>query len=77
MSRLFELCGKKKQIGRQSKHRKGVAGKQWAKRAPKTLRVFRPNLQKVTINGTQMVLCTKCLKRIKMEKTTKDLKIGH
>ncbi|MGB9637330.1 MAG: large ribosomal subunit protein bL28 [Microgenomates group bacterium] len=67
MSRVCDLCGKKKQIGRQSRHRKGVAGKQWAKRAQKTVRVFKPNLQSVTINGKKMTLCTKCLKLMKKE----------
>jgi len=65
MSRICDLCGKKKQIGRQSKHRKGVAGKQWAKRAQKTVRVFKPNLQSVTVNGVKMTLCTKCIKLIR------------
>ena len=63
-----DICSKRRQIGRQSRHKKGVAGKQWAKRAPKTVRIFKPNLQNVTIDGKKMRLCTKCLKRIKADK---------
>lgn len=70
MSNRCQLCDKKKQIGRQSRHKKGVAGKQWAKRAPKTLRVFKVNLQPVTIKGTRMLLCTKCIKLLKQNKET-------
>lgn len=68
MSRICDLCGKKKQIGRQSRHRKGVAGKQWAKRAQKTVRVFKVNLHQVTIDGVRMKLCAKCIKRMKADK---------
>lgn len=71
MSRVCDICGKKKQIGRQSRHRRGVAGKQWAKRAPKTLRVFEANLHFTTIDGKRMKLCAKCIKMLrgKQEKT--------
>lgn len=52
--------------GRQSTHKRGVAGKRWKKRAQKTLRTFKPNLQKiaVTFDGqkVQMRLCTDCIK---------------
>lgn len=71
MARRCELCDKKKQIGRQSRHRKGVAGKQWAKRAQKTVRVFKANLQPFTVDGKRMLLCTKCIKKIKSEKASK------
>jgi large subunit ribosomal protein L28 len=49
-----------------------VAGKRWKKRAPKTIRVFRANLQKATVieNGkkVQKKLCTKCIKKIRGKK---------
>ncbi len=52
-----------------------MAGGRWKKRAPKTLKVFSPNLQKVQIMvgkvAKQVKLCTKCLKRVK-----KDMKDG-
>lgn len=70
MSRVCDICSKKRQVGRQSRHKKGVAGKQWAKRAPKTVRIFKPNLQNATIDGKKMRLCAKCLKKIKKEKTS-------
>ncbi len=68
MGRICYLCQKSKQIGRQSRHKKGVAGKQWAKRAQKTTRVFKANLQSVTIDGKRMLLCTKCIKLLKQNK---------
>jgi len=68
-------CGKTVLFGRRHTHHRGVAGGRWKKRAPKTRRIFRPNLQKVTIleNGKEkkVKLCTKCIKRIK-----KDVKDG-
>lgn len=68
-------CGKGKLLGRQHTHHRGVAGGRWKKRAPKTLKVFSPNLQKVHIMvgklAKQVKLCTKCLKRVK-----KDMKDG-
>jgi len=74
MSFRCDICSKKKQIGRQGRHKKGVAGKQWAKRAQKTVKIFRPNLHKATIDGIQMLLCTRCLKRIKLEKSSVEKK---
>jgi len=68
-------CGKTVLFGRTHTHHRGVAGGRWKKRAPKTRRIFRPNLQKVTIlekgKKKQVKLCAKCIKRIK-----KDLKEG-
>ena len=64
-------CGKGILLGRSHTHHRGVAGGRWKKRAPKTQRVFEPNLQSVTIrlNGTikQVKLCTKCLKRVRKD----------
>lgn len=63
-------------IGRQHKHHPGVAGGRWKKRAPKTLKVFRPNLHwaRILVEGTRkrVRLCTKCLRLAKqaMKKTT-------
>jgi len=66
MAFVCDYCSKGKIQSRQSRHRKGVAGKQWAKRAQSTLRVFSPNLQCATIDGVKLRLCTKCLKRLKI-----------
>ncbi len=64
-------CGKGILFGRSHTHHRGVAGGRWLKRAPKTQRVFAPNLQKVAIieSGEQMrvKICTKCLKRVKKD----------
>lgn len=74
MNRCYH-CGKGVLYGRRHTHHRGVAGGRWKKRAPKTRRIFRPNLQKVNIIEDDLVkrvrLCMKCLKRIK-----KDLKDG-
>ena len=75
MSYRCDLCNKGKQIGRQSRHRKGVAGKQWAKRAQKTLRVFKPNLQWVTVEGAKLKLCSNCIKLLKTNQAVKS-KVG-
>jgi large subunit ribosomal protein L28 len=66
---VCEICGKHKTIGRSQQHRRGVAGRRWKKRAQKTPRVFKPNLQKKTVvvagDKKQMKICTKCIKRIR------------
>jgi ribosomal protein L28 len=46
-----------------------VAGKQWLKRAPKTVKIFKPNLHVTRLekNGkkAKVKVCTKCLRRVK------------
>ena len=58
-------CGKGVLFGRSHTHHRGVAGGRWKKRAPKTQRVFEPNLQKVEVMESGKVmrvkLCTKCV----------------
>ena len=75
MANICYHCGKTVLFGRSHTHHRGVAGGRWKKRAPKTRRIFYPNLQKVTIlekgREKQVKLCAKCIKRIK-----KDLKEG-
>jgi len=63
MAYICDTCGKGTVHGRQSTHKRGVAGKRWKKRAPVTLRTFKPNLQKIA----GMRLCAKCLKKFKKE----------
>jgi large subunit ribosomal protein L28 len=67
-------CKKKAVAGRSHTHHRGVAGGRWKKRAPKTQRLFKPNLHKVYIilqdKKQRVLLCSKCLKRVK--KDTKD-----
>lgn len=79
MAYICEICGKKTVHGRSQQHRRGVAGKRWRKRAQSTKRVFRPNLQKKTVvmsggDKQKMLLCSKCIKRIKNFGSIKSLK---
>jgi large subunit ribosomal protein L28 len=75
MSYICDICGKKSVMGRSQKHRRGVAGKRWKKRAQATPRSFRPNLQRVTLlvsgEKRKMRICAKCLKRIKKYRSIK------
>lgn len=63
-------------MGNSQSHHRGVAGKRWKKRAQKTPRLFKVNLQKasVLIGGEtkSMRLCAKCIKRIKKYKSIGD-----
>lgn len=62
---MCEICGKTALYGRQGSHHKGVAGGKWKKRAPRTQKVFLPNLHYANISGSRMRLCTKCLRTMK------------
>ncbi len=61
MSYMCDNCGRGVQYGETSTHHRGVAGNRWKKRAPKTRKVFKPNLHK----WMGMKLCTKCLRMLK------------
>lgn len=65
-------CGKGIIIGRQHKHHPGVAGGRWKRRAPKTVKVFHPNLHAARLliagNYKRVKLCTKCLRLMRKEK---------
>ncbi len=65
------LCGKGKLMGLQHTHHPGVAGGRWKKRAPHTVKIFRPNLHPahMTVNGTRrkVYLCTKCQRIVKAQ----------
>ena len=71
MAYRCELCDKKTRAGRQSKHHPGVAGQQWKRRAPSTIRSFEPNLHWVTLplkgTLTRVKACTNCIKRVKFD----------
>ena len=58
-----EECGKKTQFGRSIQHQH--SGK-WFRRAPKTNRVFKPNVhRKLVMKNGEMVrmnICTRCLR---------------
>ncbi len=63
------LCDKGIMVGKQHRHHKGVAGSRWIRRAPKTQKIFKPNLHytRVAVGGMmkRVRLCTKCLRRVK------------
>lgn len=71
MAYICAYCGKGKTVGRQHRHKRGVAGKRWNSRTTVTGRDFKPNLQKFTMekNGSKetILLCTKCIKKFKKE----------
>lgn len=81
MAFICDNCGKGTVHGRQSTHGRGVAGKRWKKRAQKTIRTFKPNLQTVSllVSGkmVSMRLCTDCIRRFKkdgkMKKTARTV----
>lgn len=68
---MCDNCGKTTVMGRQSSHGRGVAGRRWKKRAQKTVRSFKPNLQKISMmvegKKIQFKLCTSCIKRFKKD----------
>ncbi|MEI7652800.1 MAG: L28 family ribosomal protein [bacterium] len=70
MARCF-ITGKGNLYGRSHTHHRGVAGGRWKKRAPKTNRIFKPNLQPVTIlvDGMrkQVRISASALKRVKKD----------
>lgn len=76
MSYVCQICGKVNVMGRSQRHGRGVAGKRWRKRAQTTPKLFKVNLQAVTlvINDVkkQMRICAKCLKRIRKYGSIKD-----
>jgi len=71
MAAMCAVCGKSAQFGKSYTHHRGVAGGRWKKRAQKTNRIFKVNLQRVTaVEGgfrMQVRLCGKCIKRIKKD----------
>ncbi len=81
MAYICESCGKKIVAGRTQVHHRGVAGKRWKKRAPMTLRTFKPNLQNTTIlvdgTWTKMKLCAKCIKKFKSKGLTASSQTSH
>jgi len=64
-------CGKGLLYGRSHTHHRGVAGGRWKKRAPKTQRIYKANLVRLSIiekgKTMRVRLCTKCLKRIRKD----------
>jgi len=69
------VSGKTSQFGSTHKHHRGVAGGRWRKRAQHEMRMFKANLQPVTIiedgKKKKVKLATDVIKRIK-----KDIRDG-
>jgi len=78
MAYICDICGKSIVYGRSQRHGRGVAGKRWSKRAQVTPRLFKPNLQKVSVivNGVkkQMTICAKDLKKLRSVEKGKSYK---
>lgn len=70
MATACAICGKGAQYGRNIRH---VHSGSWELRAPRTQRIYKPNLQSVrtTVGGTPVKLkvCAKCLKAGKVKRT--------
>ena len=79
MARICANCGKTKVVGKSKQHRRGVAGKRWKDRVTPTPRLFRANIQNVTleVNGKKFKtkLCAKCIKRRKRDEQIKFAQI--
>src|SRR3989344_5475589 len=82
MAMKCDMCGKGRMVGKQHKHHPGVAGGRWKRRAPKTQKIFKPNLHssRILVGTTyqRMKLCTKCLRRARAaEVATKEAGISR
>lgn len=69
MALRCDNCTKGVMMGKSHKHHPGVAGGRWKRRAPKTAKMFRPNLHSTRVlvgtNYQRLKLCTKCLRLAK------------
>lgn len=76
MAYSCDHCGKGVQIGRNIRHKRGVAGGRWKRKAQKTPRQWLPNLHWARVVEDKKVvrrrLCTKCLRRAERPKSTKS-----
>jgi large subunit ribosomal protein L28 len=64
MAKVCDVCGKGLQSGQNIRH---VHSGAWARKAPRTKRVYHPNLQTVTVETKRgkrrLKICAKCLKK--------------
>ena len=64
MAGVCDICGKGPSMGRNI--RLQARSSKWVRRAPRTPKVFHPNIQRatLTINGVrkQLNVCTRCLR---------------
>lgn len=77
MAMICFNCKKGVMAGLSHTHHPGVAGGRWKKRAPKTIKVFKPNLHytRIMVDKTpkRVRLCTKCLRIFKKKQSLKTL----
>ena len=63
LSGKCDICGKRPQFGQNIQHQHGGG---WAMRAPRTKRMWKPNIQKHTVRldgrALQLNVCTRCLR---------------
>jgi large subunit ribosomal protein L28 len=68
MAKTCEMCGKGTVAGKRIQHHHSI---QWRMKAPKTNRVFKPNLRnvKVDLDGKvqTLTICMKCYKRMRKD----------
>jgi len=69
MATQCAVCGKGAQFGRNIRH---IHSGSWALRAPRTQRIYKPNLQTVhtLVKGApaKLKVCTKCIKAGKVSR---------
>jgi len=65
MAKVCENCEKSTKAGRRKRHHHATG---WLYRAPRTTRVFKPNLRNITIEkdgkSKKMTVCMKCYKTL-------------
>ena len=63
MAARCDLCGKGTAFGRNIRHK---ASGRWQRKAPRTNRLFKPNLQRKAVwrqgRSIRMRLCTRCIR---------------
>ena len=68
MAKFCEICEKQTVAGKNKQHHHSI---QWRFRAPRTNRVFKPNLKKVKLDVDGKLVkanvCMKCYKRLRKE----------
>ena len=68
MAKVCELCGKSTTAGRRIQHHHSIG---WRYKAPRSKRVFKPNLRKIKVDiegdVKSIYTCMKCYKKLKAE----------
>lgn len=68
MAKVCELCGKSTTAGRRIQHHHSIG---WRYKAPRSKRVFKPNLRKIKVDiegdVKSIYTCMKCYKKLRVE----------